>query len=257
MARRFIVDNSDIKYFSKDENIMEIKGKEVKHIQVLRYDVSDIIIVNEYVCKIVKMHSNYIELQIISNAKKQGEPFVNLSLFVALLKGDKMDLVIQKAVELGVKTIVPFISKNTIVRLDEKSKVKKKNKYQIIANEACKQCGRTDLVRVEEIITSNNELLERLSEYDVNIFAYENENKKSSLHETMEYVNKRKYRNISMVIGPEGGFLIDEAKDIKSLENTKCISLGTRILRAETAAINLISIIMYELDNFDTFDTLN
>lgn len=254
MARRFIVDSSDIKYFSKDENIMEIKGKEVKHIQVLRYDVSDIIIVNEYVCKIVKMHSNYIELQIISNAKKQGEPFINLSLFVALLKGDKMDLVIQKAVELGVKTIVPFISKNTIVRLDEKSKVKKKNKYQIIANEACKQCGRTDLVRVEDIITSNNELLDRLSEYDVNIFAYENENKKSSLHETMEYVNKRKYKNISMVIGPEGGFLIDEAKDIKSLENTKCISLGTRILRAETAAINLISIIMYELD---TFDTLN
>lgn len=254
MARRFIVDNSDIKYFSKDENIMEIKGKEVKHIQVLRYDVSDIIIVNEYVCKIVKMHSNYIELQIISNAKKQGEPFINLSLFVALLKGDKMDLVIQKAVELGVKTIVPFISKNTIVRLDEKSKVKKKNKYQIIANEACKQCGRTDLVRVEDIITSNNELLDRLSEYDVNIFAYENENKKSSLHETMEYVDKRKYRNISMVIGPEGGFLIDEAKDIKSLENTKCISLGTRILRAETAAINLISIIMYELDNFDALN---
>lgn len=254
MARRFIVDNSDIKYFSKDENIMEIKGKEVKHIQVLRYDVSDIIIVNEYVCKIVKMHSNYIELQIISNAKKQGEPFINLSLFVALLKGDKMDLVIQKAVELGVKTIVPFISKNTIVRLDEKSKVKKKSKYQIIANEACKQCGRTDLVRVEDIITSNNELLDRLSEYDVNIFAYENENKKSSLHETMEYVNKRKYRNISMVIGPEGGFLIDEAKDIKSLENTKCISLGTRILRAETAAINLISIIMYELDNFDALN---
>ena len=254
MARRFIVDNSDIKYFSKDENIMEIKGKEVKHIQVLRYDVSDIIIVNEYVCKIVKMHSNYIELQIISNAKKQGEPFINLSLFVALLKGDKMDLVIQKAVELGVKTIVPFISKNTIVRLDEKSKVKKKSKYQIIANEACKQCGRTDLVRVEDIITSNNELLDRLSEYDVNIFAYENENKKSSLHETMEYVNKRKYRNISMVIGPEGGFLLDEAKDIKSLENTKCISLGTRILRAETAAINLISIIMYELDNFDALN---
>lgn len=254
MARRFIVDNSDIKYFSKDENIMEIKGKEVKHIQVLRYDVSDIIIVNEYVCKIVKMHSNYIELQIISNAKKQGEPFINLSLFVALLKGDKMDLVIQKAVELGVKTIVPFISKNTIVRLDEKSKVKKKSKYQIIANEACKQCGRTDLVRVENIITSNNELLDRLSEYDVNIFAYENENKKSSLHETMEYVNKRKYRNISMIIGPEGGFLLDEAKDIKSLENTKCISLGTRILRAETAAINLISIIMYELDNFDALN---
>lgn len=254
MARRFIVDNSDIKYFSRDENTMEIKGKEVKHIQVLRYDISDMIIVNEYICKIVKMHSNYIELKILGNAKKQGEPFINLTLFVALLKGDKMDFVIQKAVELGVKKIVPFISKNTIVRLDEKSRVKKKNKYQTVANEACKQCGRTDLVIVDDIITSNNTLLEKLSEYDVNIFAYENESKKTSLHETMEYVNRKRYKNISMIIGPEGGFSLDEAKDIKSLENTKCISLGTRILRAETAAINLISIIMYELDNFDALN---
>lgn len=251
MARRFIVESSDIKYFSKEKNIMEIKGREVKHIQVLRYDLGNMIIVNEYVCKITKMHSNYIELEIVSNAKKQGEPFINLTLFVALLKGDKMDLVIQKAVELGVKKIVPFISENTIVRLDEKSRIKKKNKYQMIANEACKQCGRTDLVMVDDIITSNKSLLEKLSEYDVNIFAYENENKNNSLHEIMKYVKSKKYRNISMIIGPEGGFTLDEAKDIKALGKTKCISLGTRILRAETAAISLISIIMYELDNLD------
>ena len=152
MARRFIVENLDIKYFSKEEKLIEIKGKEVKHIQVLRYNIGDMIIVNEYVCKILKMHSNYIELEIVSDAKKQGEPNINLTLFVAVLKGDKMDLVIQKAVELGVKRIIPFISTNTIVKLDDKAKVKKRQKYQIIANEACKQCGRTDLVEINEIL---------------------------------------------------------------------------------------------------------
>ena len=247
MARRFIVENIDIKYFSKEENIIEIKGKEVKHIQVLRYNIGDMIIVNEYVCKILKMHSNYIELEIVSNAKKQGEPNINLTLFVAVLKGDKMDLVIQKAVELGVKKIIPYISTNTVVKLDEKAKIKKRQKYQVIANEACKQCGRTDLVEIRDILNFN-EITELFKENDINIFAYENEQNKLSLHEAMEYTKKKEYKNISVIIGPEGGFAELEAKDIKNCEEVKCISLGSRILRAETAVINLISVIMYELD---------
>src|SRR5574344_13865 len=157
MARRFIVDNEDIKYFSKEECIIEIKGKEVKHIQVLRLDVNDTLVVNEYICKILKMHSNTIELEIVSDAKRKGEPNINLTLFIALLQGDKMDFVIQKAVELGVKNIVPFISSNTIVRLD----VKCENK------------------------------INRFSEFDVNIFAYENENSKSSFHDTIEYIKSK------------------------------------------------------------------
>ena len=247
MARRFIVEDSDIKYFSKEENLIEIKGKELKHIQVLRYNIGDMIIINEYVCKILKMHSNYIELEIVSNAKKQGEPNIYLTLFVAVLKGDKMDLVIQKAVELGVKKIIPFISTNTVVKLDEKDKIKKRQKYQIIANEACKQCGRTDLVEIRDILTFND-ITELFKENDINIFAYENEQNKLSLHEAMEYTKKKGYKNISVIIGPEGGFTELEAKDIKNCEEVKCISLGSRILRAETAVINLISVIIYELD---------
>ena len=247
MARRFIVENSDIKYFSKEENLIEIKGKEVRHIQVLRYNIGDMIIINEYVCKILKMHSNYIELEIVSNAKKQGEPSINLTLFVAVLKGEKMDLVIQKVVELGVKNIVPFISTNTVVKLDEKAKIKKRQKYQVIANEACKQCGRTDLVEINEILDFNN-ITELFKENDINILAYENEQNKLSLHEAMEYTKKKAYKNISVIIGPEGGFTELEAKDIKNCEDVKCISLGSRILRAETAVINLISVIIYELD---------
>lgn len=248
MARRFIVDEKDIRYFSKEENIMEIKGKEVKHIQVLRYDVDNMIIVNEYVCKIKKMHSSTIELEIISEAKKQGEPNVNLTLYMALLKGEKMDLVIQKAVELGVKTIIPFISTNTIVRLDDKGKEKKKNKLQIIANEACKQCGRTDLVEVKSIISFKESILLNLKNHSINIFAYENEKEKESLHDTMDFIKKKKYKNISIIVGPEGGFDYEEAKLLKTFDTIKCVSLGTRVLRAETAVIDLISIIMYELD---------
>lgn len=249
MSRRFIVENEDIKYFSKEENLIYIKGKEVKHIQVLRYDTGDMIIINEYVCKIIRMHNNYIELEIVSNAKKQGEPKINLTLFAALLKGDKMDFVIQKSVELGVKTIVPFISSNTIVRLDQKTRNKRKEKLQVIANEACKQCGRTDLVEIKDIVNFN-EIIKILSlDFDVNIFAYENERDKLSFHEAIENIKKKGYKNISIIIGPEGGFKSEEAKGLKELNNTKCISLGTRILRAETAVINVISVIMYELDN--------
>lgn len=249
MARRFIVDREDIKYFSKDENIMEIKGKEVKHIQVLRHDVGDVIVVNEYVCKINKMHSNYIELQIISEAKKQGEPNIDLTLFASVLKGDKMEFIIQKAVELGVKNIIPFISKNTIVRLDEKGKNKKRKKYQVVANEACKQCGRTDIVNILEIANLDEGILNKLSEYDACIFAYENEKNRSSLHDVLEISKKKNYKKIAMIIGPEGGFTADEAADIKSIDKCRCVSLGSRILRAETAVINLISVIMYELDS--------
>lgn len=247
MARRFLVDNEDIKYFSKEENLIEIKGKEVKHIQVLRFNVGDTLVINEYVCKIQSMHSNYIELAIVGNAKKQGEPAINLTLYAAVLKGEKIELVIQKAVELGVKTISPFISKNTIVRLDEKARIKKREKFQVIANEACKQCGRTDLVEVHDIIDLDN-ITNLILNTDINIFAYENEQNKLSLKEAMEYTKKKLYKNIAVIIGPEGGFTQDEARDLKNMENVKCISLGSRILRAETAAINLISVIMYELD---------
>ncbi len=249
MARRFIVDQKDIRYFSKEENIMEIRGKEVRHIQVLRYDVNNMIIVNEYVCKIKQMHSSSIVLEIISEAKKQGEPNINLTLYIALLKGEKMDLVIQKAVELGAKTIIPFISVNTIVKLDEKGKIKRKDKLQIIANEACKQCGRTDLVEIKDIISLEKDILFNLKDHSLNIFAYENEKIKESLHDTLEYAKKKEYKNISIIVGPEGGFDFEEAKLIKQLDKVKCVSLGSRVLRAETAVIDLISIVMYELDN--------
>ena len=243
MANRFIVDDNNIEKLDKD--VFLITGKEVKHIQVLRHNIGDTIIINEYVCKIENMKRDSITLNVLGLASKVGEPDTNLTLYIALLKGDKMDFVIQKAVELGCKKIVPFISRNVVVKLDEKAKEKKEEKFQKIADEACKQCGRTDNVTVSNII-SFNEVLKTQKEYDVSLFAYENEN--MSIHEVFNNIRTRNLDKISCIIGCEGGFDKLEAEELKKIENVMCISLGSRILRAETAAISLLSIITYELE---------
>lgn len=243
MARRFIVNEKDFELI--DECNINIKGSEVKHIQVLRHNVDDEIIVNEYVCKILEIKKDSILLQKIKLAPKVGEPNVNLTLYLAMLKGEKMDFAIQKAVELGCKKIVPFFSKNVIVKLDDKAKKKRKEKLQIIANEACKQCGRTDLVEILDFL-SLKEVMNNLENYDVTFFAYENE--KESLHNIIDDVKNNRVTHIACVIGPEGGFDIFEAEELLKIPNVKCVSLGSRILRAETAVYNLVSIIMYEFD---------
>lgn len=243
MARRFIVKDNDI--LLNDEKSIRITGDEVKHIQVLRHNVNDEIIVNEYICKIIQMGRDFIELEKLTNAPSCGVPTVNLTLYIALLKNDKLDYIVQKAVELGVKTIVPFNCSNVIVKLDDKNKIKRREKLQKIALEACKQCGRTDEVLVKEFI-SFKQLLNSIIDKDINFFAYENENKK--IHDTMNELAKKDISNISCIIGPEGGFTLEEANHLREIDNVETISLGTRILRAETAAVNTISIIMYEFD---------
>lgn len=244
MARRFIVDVKDIEEI--EDNKILIKGTEVKHIQVLRHNINDEIIINEYICKILEMTRDTVLLEKIAISPKIGEPNINVHLYVALLKGDKMDFVIQKAVELGVKDIIPFISKNVVVKLDEKNKIKKQDKYQKQAIEACKQCGRSDTVNVE-FIHEFNEVLSEVSNQNIVLFAYEKEDNKK-LKDILSTCDTFNVKDISIIVGAEGGFTEGEADALKYLENVECISLGTRILRAETAAINLVSIVMYELD---------
>lgn len=244
MARRFIVNKEDISKIS--ENSIEIFGKEVKHIQVLRHNVGDVIIINEYDCKITSMHSHSIELEILQSTKSIGIPNIDVTLYIGMLKNDKMDFVVQKAVELGVKNIVPFFSKNVIVKLDEKGRVKRMEKFQIVANEACKQCGRTDTVKICNMEDFNN-IINAQKEYDACILAYEND--KTSLKDTINNIKEnKKAKSISIIIGAEGGFEKSEVDKLQKNNNLYCVSLGTRILRAETAALNLLSIVMYELD---------
>lgn len=242
MARRFIVRDDDITKLN-DKNI-KIKGTEVKHIQVLRHNINDEIIVNQNIYKIIDMTRDTIDLEYIKEALVIGVPKTNITLYIAFLKSDKMDYLVQKAVEIGVKRIVPFFSKNVVVKLDEKSKVKRREKLQKIADEACKQCGRMDTVNIEEFLNFN-ELKDSLKE-DKIFFAYEAS--KDSLRREINDMKQRNINNIGIIIGAEGGFLESEAEELNKLDNVCCVSLGERILRAETAAINLLSILIYEME---------
>lgn len=237
MARRFIIDE---KLLNDEE--FEIKGEEAKHIYVLRNYVGDIIEINNKKCEIVDINKQSVKCKVIGDAEVRGVPNVRITLFQALLKADKMEYVIQKAVELGVSKIIPFNSKNVVVRLDDKDKLKKVERYNKISREASKQCGRSDIVQIDNV-KSFEEVLADIKEYKKCIIAYENET--NSLKDFLK--TNQNIEEIAIIIGAEGGF---DSKEVNSLIENGCISisLGDRILRAETASLNLISILMYELN---------
>lgn len=220
----------------------EITGEEVKHIQVLRHQVGDTITINTAIYEIAEIRKHSIIVKRVATAPKQGEPNLSLTLFMAMLKQDKMDWVVQKAVELGCKEITPFFSQNVIVKLDEVGKKKRKEKLQKIADEACKQCGRTDTVTVHDFITLK-EMLSLISAFPLTIFAYEKETKPLRKVLQKEVLN---HQALACIVGPEGGFSEPEATLLRQCENVATVSLGSRILRAETAALQLTSVIMYE-----------
>lgn len=244
MARRFILSSKDI--IKKSNNTFEFIGREVHHIHSLRLNIGNDITINDKICKIINMTRETIEVEILKDAPKFGVPNIDVTLYMGLLKGDKMDFVIKKASELGVKYIVPFFSKNVVVKLDDKDIIKKKNKYQLIANEACKQCGRTDSVEILDFANVDN-IFDYSKKYDKVILAYENET--SSLKSVLSNVEELNLRNIAVIIGAEGGFDISEIEKLRKVDNIESVSISNRILRAETAVISLLSIIMYELDN--------
>lgn len=244
MARRFIVDEKDFKI---EEDLIEIVGQEVKHINVLRHNIGDEIKINEYVCKIKHIDKKSITCKILKKAEKQGVPVNKITLFQALLKSDKMEWVIQKSAEIGVSKVCPIETKNIVVKLDSKDKIKKVERYNKISREASKQCGRTDVVPVVEVGTFDNIIKEKLQDFDAVFFAYEAE--ENSLRNAIENIKRTKsIKNIALIIGPEGGFDKEEVEKITKLDNVYSVSLGTRILRAETASLNLLSILVYELE---------
>ena len=237
MARRFIIDKE-----LDDNQQFEIMGEEAKHIFVLRHNVGELIQVNDKICEIVSMSKTNIICKVIKEAEVRGIPKLKITLYQAMLKADKMEYVIQKAVELGVTKVVPFISKNVVVKLDDKDKIKKIERFNKISHEASKQCGRSDIVQVGNVC-SFNDVVKSVKNYEKSVVAYENETIK--LKSFLKTNNEIK--EIAIIIGAEGGF---NESEIQELMNAGCysISLGDRILRAETASLNLISILMYELN---------
>ena len=238
MARRFFIEK-DIKIGEE----IEITGEEAKHIMVLRYNIGEKILINDKICEIKDISKYGIKVEAIEEEKKTETPNVNITLFQALLKSDKLEFVIQKSVELGIYKIKPFISKNVVVKLNDSDKIRKIDRWNKISKEASKQCGRNDIVTVENI-NSFKSMIEELPQYDLVLIAYENE--VQSLKEAIQ--KNISAKNIAIIIGAEGGFEKDEVSEILKQKNAISVSLGPRILRAETASLNLISILMYEFD---------
>lgn len=247
MSKRFVINTTDINI--NDSNI-EVTGKSVNHINVLRHKVNDEVEINEYLVRILSISKDNLVGKILKKTDKRGEPNIHITLYQGYLKSDKMEIVVQKSVELGAKYIVPIMTKNTVVKLDDKDKIKKVERLNKIAIEAVQQCGRTDIVEVQSV-QNLRDILDNLKQNDINFIAYEKST--NSLKECInrikeEYIlNKKDISKIGVVIGPEGGFDKQEIDYLNTnLNNFYEISLGERILRSETASANVLSILVYE-----------
>ncbi len=222
------------------ENSMYLFGDDARHIgRSLRMRLGDVITVcyekTDYSCKILKISDEVIELEVLSS-EPSSEPSVDLILYMAMPKLDKLELIVQKATELGAVKIVPVMTQRCVSRPDEKQFSKKRERLERIAFEAAKQSGRGIVPKVSDII-SLKECVKQMQELDLGLICYEKGGKPLS---EFEYAQKS---SIGIFIGSEGGF---DADEVKLCEDSGILPvwLGTRILRCETAPIAAISIIM-------------
>lgn len=231
-------------------NVIYIRNSDVNHIKnVLRKKKEDEIniVCNEilYKAKIVSLNDDEICCEILDEFNYKGDNNIKLTIFQGLAKADKIEYIIQKCTELGVYEIVPVQMKRCVVKLDEKDKLKKIERWQKIAEVAAKQSLRNNILKIDKIY-SFNELCDKLQEYDCVIMAYEKEEKLYLKDVLKEEISKQS-KNIAVIIGPEGG--IEDYEADKLIENgVKSVTLGKRILRTETAPVAISAIIMYEFE---------
>lgn len=242
---RFFVDACDTKGKS-----ITITGEDVNHIKnVLRLKIGDEIIINDkeqtdYICNISSFDGGVVVADIVDVIKNAAELPVKIVLFQGLPKLDKLEFIIQKAVELGVSEIVPVITKRTIVKVDSKKEEKKLARYQAIATSAAKQSGRGVIPSVTHFM-SYKEAIEYAADLDMVIVPYEEAKGISYSKEVISSIRGKK--SLGVFIGPEGGFAKEEV-DMACDNGAVAITLGNRILRTETAGLTTLSIIMFELE---------
>ena len=239
----FFVNKDKIK-----DNFIFIENSDVNHIKnVLRKNIGDILdIVSDrirYKAEIIEISSNQIKCKILEKNEDIDQK-INLTIFQGLAKADKIEYIIQKCTELGVYEIIPTEMKRCVVKLDEKDKSKKIERWKKIAEVAAKQSLRNDILKIEDILSFKSMILNLKNNYLV-ILAYEKE-QDIKLKDVLRNMSKD-IRNIAVIIGPEGG--IDEEEATLLVNNgANQITLGKRILRTETAPVAISAMIMYELD---------
>ena len=229
---------------------VSITGSDYNHItHVLRMKAGERIRVsdregNSYFCVI----QSFLEDQVLASIESRDEVGTELGnriyLYQGLPKSEKMELIIQKAVELGVYEVIPVTMKNCVMKLEEKKIPQKIARWQAIAESAAKQSKRTIVPVVREPM-SYKLALEQAKDLDLVLVPYENERGMQATREILSHIERG--QSIGIFIGPEGGFADSEIEALP--EGMHRISLGRRILRTETAGLATLSMLVYELDD--------
>lgn len=249
------------KFFVKASQIkndkIEIINEDVNHIaNVLRCKIEDKLnICNiddgiNYETKIIQINKDSIYLEILKYIESESESNIHINILQGLPKADKMELIIQKTTELGAKEITPVNMERCVVKINTKDEQKKIDRWQKIAEVASKQSGRDIIPKVNNIIKLKD-IEKILVDYDLVLVAYEKEENNTLKQELLNLKEKMKEKsnvNIGILIGPEGGISENEINYLEQL-GIKIITLGKRILRTETVALAMTSIILYELEN--------
>lgn len=227
------IEGSDLNHM---KNVLRIKPGE----QVEISDGSS----NRYICEVDEYEQDAARLHICDKIPDDVELPSKIYLFQGLPKADKMELIIQKAVELGVYEVVPVVTKRAVVKLDEKKAAKKVARWNAIAEGAAKQSGRNRIPEVHDVMTFA-EVLEFAKSLDVRLIPYEKAEGMGTMKSAVDQIKPGE--SIGVFIGPEGGF--EEAEIEQAMEQEIIpVSLGKRILRTETAGLTILSILMYHLE---------
>lgn len=244
------------KFFVEDNQIngneIKIINEDVKHISnVLRLKKDDKIIVcnkdnaKSYITEIIQFNKEFVKCKIIEEENVCTESKIDVDIFQGLPKADKMEWIIQKATELGVKNIYPVQMERSIVKIDEKSEEKKLERWQKIAEVAAKQSKRDVIPEIKNIINIEN-ICKIIGNYDKILMAYESE-ELNTLKQELKKLDRTKKIKIGIIIGPEGGLSKKEV-DVLIDNGVASITLGKRILRTETASLVILSDIIYEFE---------
>ena len=237
------------RYFCTDDNIknnkVTVEGGDAKHLKtILRAQPGDKISVvtesKEYIAEIESINKEDLICTLVEETVTNNETKINITLCQGIPKQTKMETIIQQNVELGVKSFIPLITERTVVKLNEKNREQKKlDRWQKIAKESAKQSKRNIIPEVNDIMTVK-ELIEKLKTEDAMVIVpYELEDVK-----LLKDVLQEPKQNYYIIIGPEGGFDINEIEMLQEI-GAHIVTLGKRILRTETAGVVTSAIIIY------------
>lgn len=234
---------------SRNGDFYYIEGNDLNHIRnVLRMKVSDRLLVSNKgissLCEIESLDDSGAVVRIIEEEYQNTELPVEIHLFQGLPKADKMELIIQKCTELGVHKIVPCEMHRCVVKIEDKKKKSKVQRWQAISESAAKQSKRSIIPEIGDILPFSL-LKEKVKDFDLFIVPYENERGMTATKETLDKIKSG--MKIGILIGPEGGF---EEKEIEAMLSVGAVplSLGSRILRTETAAITALGMCMLHIE---------